>query len=300
MAEGNSNDGNSGSGDQDRRLSGSGDESGNGCTRWIIWASYVRSGSGSANEGESGNVNGNAEGDDRRNDRDMRYYSQYNTGSDDDSEQDDDFDCHTRNTNWQLLGVYRQDYYQFLEQITKHMWSYDSWEYGTMLNVLDYTSTYCKEVGYYENQLLYVDVMPKHGGNLEMGLYTDDTCITKFDGDVNYDMFLQSDYYGGYGEDDNDKDESVYGEYGNGYDYGNGNRRKLRNSNTDYKEIDGMEYTLTDFNAVFDTFRKCTSCVDYPTYQDGYLIGNTGTDDESLINQVSALGLLILLMHTFL
>jgi len=167
-----------------------------------------------------------------------------------------------------------------------------------MLNVLEYTKTYCKEVGYYEGKLLYVDVMPRPGGYLEMGLYTDEKCITKFDGDINYDTFLKAEEYGyGYG-DDNDE----YGKYNDDKD-GYGDRRSLsynnyyNNKNNNNKEIDGMEYKLTDFNNIFDRFRECTSCVDYPTYQDGYLIGNTGTDDESLINQVSALFLLKL--HAF-
>lgn len=29
----------------------------------------------------------------------------------------------------------------------------------------------------------------------------------------------------------------------------------------------------------------CTSCIDYPTYQDGYVIGDDGMDDDDLINQ---------------
>jgi len=300
LAEGQkSHDSGEQSGDNhDRRLSGSGsDDRGNGCTRWIIWASYVRSGSGTeADGGDGGNVNGNADGDDRRNDRDMRDYSQYNN-NDDNPTETDDLDCHKRATDWKLLGVYRQDYYQFLEQITKHVWSYDSWEYGTMLNVLEYTKTYCKEVGYFEGKLLYVDVMPQTGGYLEMGLYTDEKCITKYDGNMNYDTFLEYGY--GYG-DDNDEYGEYYDEYGEYYDEdgkyyddkdGYGNRRSLsynnygNNDDNKNKEIDGMEYTLTDFNDIFDRFRECTSCVDYPTYQDGYLIGNTGTDDESLINQ---------------
>ena len=31
-------------------------------------------------------------------------------------------DCHSPDTEWRLLGVYRQEFYQFLEQISKHVW----------------------------------------------------------------------------------------------------------------------------------------------------------------------------------
>jgi len=31
-------------------------------------------------------------------------------------------DCHSPDSTWILLGVYRQDIYQFIEQISKHLW----------------------------------------------------------------------------------------------------------------------------------------------------------------------------------
>ena len=31
-------------------------------------------------------------------------------------------DCHSPDTTWQLLRVYRQEFYQFIEQISKHLW----------------------------------------------------------------------------------------------------------------------------------------------------------------------------------
>lgn len=48
---------------------------------------------------------------------------------------------------------------------------------------------------------------------------------------------------------------------------------------------DTQEYTLTQLNEVYEDYTYCTSCVDYPTYQDGYFIGDYGTDDDDLINQ---------------
>jgi hypothetical protein len=38
-------------------------------------------------------------------------------------------------------------------------------------------------------------------------------------------------------------------------------------------------------NDVYEEFKYCTSCVDYPTYQDGYFIGDDGTDSDDVINQ---------------
>ena len=31
-------------------------------------------------------------------------------------------DCHSPDSSWVLLGVYRQEFYQFIEQISKHLW----------------------------------------------------------------------------------------------------------------------------------------------------------------------------------
>jgi len=274
MVENNSHDSGGGGEEGGRRVE-SGDDQGDGCTRWIIWAAHVR-GDGSDGDG-SGNVNGNAQGDDRRG-LEQEEWNEEQENEDEEEEEDEkqennndnqmdtsDLDCHTRNTSWKLLGVYRQDYYQFLEQLTKHVWAYDSYEYNIMLATLEYTSTYCKQVGYHHGSPVYVDVMPIRGGYLHMGVYQDTSCIRPLsDKSVTYDDF--------YGNDDD------------GYE-----RRRLSGSGDGEDNSYLMEYTLTEFNDIFETFRECTSCVDYPTYQDGYLIGDYGTDDESLINQVRML-----------
>ena len=31
-------------------------------------------------------------------------------------------DCHSPDTDWKLIGVYRQEFYQYVEQISKHLW----------------------------------------------------------------------------------------------------------------------------------------------------------------------------------
>ena len=31
-------------------------------------------------------------------------------------------DCHSPDTSWKLIGVYRQEFYQYIEQISKHLW----------------------------------------------------------------------------------------------------------------------------------------------------------------------------------
>lgn len=31
-------------------------------------------------------------------------------------------DCHSPDSEWELIGVYRQEFYQYIEQISKHLW----------------------------------------------------------------------------------------------------------------------------------------------------------------------------------
>jgi hypothetical protein len=49
-------------------------------------------------------------------------------------------------------------------------------------------------------------------------------------------------------------------------------------------ERNGLQRAVR-LNEVFDDFKYCVSCIDYPTYQGGYFIGDDGTDEDDLINQ---------------
>jgi hypothetical protein len=117
---------------------------------------------------------------------------------------------------------------------------------------------------------IYAGVAPKEYGKFEMALYTDQYCLTPDEETgYTYDEFgLYSDL-----------------EYGSGDgDDGNNNNN---NGGDDAEEwwSYAQEETLSNLNDVYETFKYCTSCIDYPTYQDGYYIGDTGTDEDDLINQ---------------
>jgi hypothetical protein len=164
-----------------------------------------------------------------------------------------------------LLGVYRQEFYQYVEQISKHLWAVDDYEYVVALAGLSYMTKYeCFQVGYdnYGNAVK-ASVAPQPYGKWEIALYTDDYCLVP--------------------------DETLgktYDDYGLGSDVNLGSKDK----NDDFSSVqewwyDAQEYTLSNMNEVYEEFKYCTSCVDYPTYQDGYFIGDYGTDDDDLINQ---------------
>jgi len=174
-------------------------------------------------------------------------------------------DCHNPDSDWLLLGVYRQEFYQYIEQISKHLWAVDEYEYVVALAGLAYMTDYdCFYVGADGNgNSIYAGVAPQPYGKFEMALYTDGYCLTPDTSTgMTFDDFgLTSDVDLGSKDEDDD--------YSDVYDWW----------------VDAQEYTLTNLNEVYEEFKYCTSCVDYPTYQDGYFIGDYGTDDDDLINQ---------------
>jgi len=265
----------------------SGDNDGEACSRWMVWAAYVNPNYGGGGreeyfddyeEGE-----GEGEGDRRRKVKKRKlecdeyyedcyeYYAVKKVYENDD-EGDDDFvagesklDCHAPNTEWKLLGVYRQELYQFYEQISKHLWGYKDYEYVVALAGLAYmTDDDCYQVGYDDDgNYIYAGPMPLPGAELMIGLYTDASCTIEDESGATFDDFgLTNDISLGSGD--------YYGYYG--YDA------------LEYWS-DSQEYSFTNFNAVYDEYKYCTPCMDYPTYQDGYFIGDDGTDEDDLINQ---------------
>ena len=170
------------------------------------------------------------------------------------------------------MGVYRQEFYQYVEQISKHLWAIDEYEYIVALAGLSYMTKYeCFYVGKDSSgNSIYAGVAPKPYGTWQMALYTDGPyCLTPNDDlGMTYDSFgLTTDISLGSGDKNGD----------------GGNDNNNEEAAEWWSET--QEYTLTKLNEVYDDFKYCTSCVDYPTYQDGYFIGDYGTDDDDLINQ---------------
>mmetsp|Transcript_29825 Transcript_29825/g.62289 ORF Transcript_29825/g.62289 Transcript_29825/m.62289 type:complete len:627 (-) Transcript_29825:203-2083(-) len=217
---------------------GSGDGNNDACSRWMMWASYV-------------DPNYQGYGYDE-------YFGDEPVGV---------LDCHKPDTDWVLLGVYRQEFYQFIEQISKHLWAIDEYEYVVALAGLAYmTDADCFYVGQDNSgNYLYAGVAPQPYGGYQMGLYTDTQCLVPDESSgMTYDDFgLQNDIYLG------SKDATDDDGYSWAYDWW----------------YDTQEYTLTQLNKVYEQYMYCTSCIDYPTYQDGYVIGDDGMDDDDLINQ---------------
>lgn len=213
------------------------------CSRWVMWASYVNP-----------NYQGNA-------------YSEY-FGNNPTSP----LDCHEEGTSYKLVGVYRQELYQFYEQISKHLWAIDEYEYIVAIAGLKYmTNADCRQVGYdnYGNSV-YGGVAPQPNADITMELYSDSQCT----------QLLQSSKY-------------TYASFGLESDYQGSSYSGKEStwwSNT-------QEPSMTLFNEVYEIYKSCTPCVDYPTYQDGYFKGNDGTEDGYLINQVRKCAAFVLTIY---
>jgi hypothetical protein len=164
---------------------------------------------------------------------------------------------------------------------------------------------------YYDtyNNEVYFGVMPLESGKMMMGAYSDDQCIYPNEKTTaTYDDFFE----GGGGNNDNEQYQGQDYQYRdqnqNNEEYQYQGQDQDQNQNDIANEDDGgnkdqgqdqdgearqlsewwcnaQEYTMTLFNEVYSDYLYCTSCMDYPTYQDGYFIGDDGTDDEDLINQ---------------
>jgi hypothetical protein len=113
---------------------------------------------------------------------------------------------------------------------------------------------------------IYASVAPQPKGNFQMALYSENKCLIP---DTNT----------GYTYDDFGLTTSM-----SLSDKGNVNDDSVASTLYTYWQA-AQEYTFSKLNEVYDEYKYCTLCLDYPTYQDGFFIGDTGTDDDDLINQ---------------
>jgi len=171
-----------------RELSGSADD-GNDCSRKVLWAAYhdPRYSGGSIGE-----------------------YQYYNFTSGDYTK---DFcqtrrcvrmDCHEPNTHFKLVGVYKESdgLVDWAEQLFKHqgycLWSDD--DYETMQNRREYWPYYCRKLYYSgeDGSTLYMDVRPQSEGNIDVGIYLDEQCVTPSSYTFSDYIMMYYSYYGYY------------------------------------------------------------------------------------------------------
>ena len=195
--------------------------------------------------------------------------------------------------------------YQFYQQMIKHLWAIDEWEYAVGWGGLDFiTDEDCFQIypSDDDSTYYYAGALPLPGGRIKMSLFEDGMCVTPrtdlaFE-DVYVDQYYLNSYWSQF-------DDDQY-RYMNGQAVGYASRRLDEEANNECRGDDrrlennggnnggymdcfswasAREPQLDAFNEVFSTYQYCTPCVDYPSYQDGYLIGDYGTDEDDLVNQ---------------
>ena len=219
---------------------------GNACGRWMMWAAYANP-----------NYQGNG------------YYEYF----DDNSVRTGSLDCHEANTEWRLIGVYRQEFYQFLEQISKHLWAIDEYEYAVAWGGLDYmTDADCFQL--YPNDddgtYYYAGVWPSGGGTFQMSLFEDASCATPKT-DTSFSSVYEDQYYYNSYWSQLDDDAYVYGQTNrrrrldedkDDVCNGDNDRGRRRLGNMDCQAwASAREPSLEAFNSVFETYKYCTPCI---------------------------------------
>ena len=115
-------------------------------------------------------------------------------------------DCHLPNTNFKLLGVFKErNFGQWMEQLFKHegvcVWTDEEYEFMqderrdwpegcTNMGITDESGNY-----------LYFDIKPQADGDVDVGIYTDEQCIQDYTGEENH-LALIEEYYANISYDD--------------------------------------------------------------------------------------------------
>lgn len=166
------------------------------------------------------------------------------------------FDCHLSNTNFKLLGLFKEpNYHSWMEQLFKHegfcVWSTE--EYAFMKGARETWPQGCDYAGEDSSGVtLYYDIKPESNGYFTAGLYTDTKCIEDYTGDTQVEDILGNFLLGGSG-----------GSADYGYDF-----------NSMYSNFDDA---LAAWHSAFDAWRICQPCLAHDLENVGY-----GYDDDSM------------------
>ena len=104
-----------------------------------------------------------------------------------------------------------------------------------------------------DSKTIWAGVNPIPVGNFEIALYTDDYCLVPNTTlGMTFDSFMLQTSMGNVGSNNNN---------------GNNNEGDTNSYSTWW--YDSQEYSLKLLNEVYDSFKYCTSCMDYPSWYVG-------------------------------
>jgi hypothetical protein len=156
-------------------------------------------------------------------------------------------DCHEPNTNFKLLGYFKEPKYsEWFEQLFKHegdcVWGDNEYEF--MQRYRQSWPQYCTKSTTYDESgnYLYYDTKPSAYGAMDIGLYADSRCAQDYSGSIAVDTVLYKAFSGQV--DDEDYGGSTY----------------------------GLEEELKAWNEAFGVFKTCLPCkaFDMKTLSIGY------------------------------
>lgn len=219
---------------------------GEGCTRFVVWAAYVdlRYEGGGTGEYQYWDTNKN------KWDSSSCLYS--------DGSRCAKMDCHSKTTHFSLLGIFKhKSYDDWMEQLFKHegycVWT--SSEYSFMDGARDAWPQGCTATYTITNDgdTIYYDLKPTSGSGMTIGLYTDTRCVEEYRRSGSSDPITVENIVG-----------NVFaGGSGDGGYY-------------DGENIDTFSKGLAAWESGFDKWRVCQPCVAYDITNVGY-----GTDDDA-------------------
>ena len=152
-------------------------------------------------------------------------------------------DCHEPNSNFKLLGYFKEpSYTEWFEQLFKHagdcVWGDNEYEFmqryrRSWPQLCTKSTTTYDESGNY----LYYDTKPSAYGTMDIGLYTDSRCALDYAGSISVETVLYKDLNGQVDDDD--------------YDYGDDSTEG---------SLYGLEEELKAWNEAFGVFKICLPC----------------------------------------
>jgi hypothetical protein len=250
--------------------SGSGDQiTGEGCSRYVLWAAYVDL------EYEGGGIGEYQYWDRWENqwdDTSCNYASNNKNKNNNNNKNNDNqgnsnrcakMDCHLEDTHFSLLGIFKhKDYDEWMGQLFKHegmcIWTQD--EYSFMKQARKSWPRGCTFSGSYYNDgdddlPLYYDLQPASQGDITVALYTDTRCTQQYVSQDSSDPLTV---------------ENVVGNI-----IMNGRNGKSRdNSQSTYTSLSDA---LKAWDSAFDIFKICQPCIAY----DRFNVGWNADDDAS-------------------
>lgn len=245
----------------------SGDSTGEGCSRYVLWAAYVDL------EYEGGGIGEYQYWDRWTNSWDTTScsYAKQQSGDKGGNNNDDSnggsrcakMDCHLEDTHFTPLGFFKhKDYDEWMGQLFKHegmcIWTSD--EYSFMKSARKAWPNGCMVSGSYydDDKPIYYDLKPAYKGDITVGLYTDTRCTVE---------------YVSQGQNDPITVENVVGNIIlNG---GSGKSRDNNGNNGDDATPSTLEEAQALWDSAFDIFKICQPCIAYDLTNVG-----KNTDDD--------------------